>query len=367
MRSYDPSAVTLLRDSPNLCVDSGLEVVDANLTVLGDISDELSGGEVARQAYADIHGSATFELTRELNWGSAMVRPYVTISDTRGLSQRFNLGVYFTSIPQRALATKPIVYQVAGFDVLLLLQTPIGAAYSVAVGAKYLDTVESILSSLGVTKYRIDPEKKDLVLPAAKVFPLDEQTTWLTVVNTLLNEIGYRGIYTDWDGYFICDPYRDPSSRPSEWTYDTGQYTSMVSVQRLVTHDYFEAPNRWVAVRTNNAEGTTPVEGAGIFTYVNEFGDETSVTSRGRIITKVMGIDAADQPSLELAARRAIEADRAVSTIIEVETSPNPLHWHFDRLTYNDPDYGPATQVMGRQWTLALDGSRMSQSWGVVS
>lgn len=356
----------IIQDSPDLSMEAGAELLDLDLNVIEDISNDLLDGEVRRSNYATLHGSASLQLSRELSWGRAIVRPYTTLSDGRNAA-RFNLGAYFTNTPARALGSKPLVFDVDCYDLLHALATPTGESYSVAAGESYLSAVESILVQQGFTRYLIDPSRSTVTLPSAKVWPLDENTTWLVVVNDLLLAIGYRGIWTDWDGVIRCEAYTNSAERNVEWTYDAGQFTSMLAPNRLVTRDFYSAPNRWVVIRNNNVEGSTPVEGDGIYTYVNEFEGETSVEARnGRTITRILKVDAADQTALIARAQEAIESDTITPQYIEAETAPNPLHWHFDKLLINDPEIGINVAVLESEWTLPLLGPMMAHKWSVL-
>ena len=141
----------------------------------------------------------------------------------------------------------------------------------------------------------------------------------------------------------------------------------MLSVERTVTEDWWTVPNRWVAVQSNIAEGATPTEGAGVYTFVNSTDGPTSVQSRnGRIVTRFLSIDTADQMSLVAQAQVSIDADMRLPSTIQVSTSPNPLHWHFDRMVVSDPDIGPPMDVVGTQWTYQLRGGPMTHSWTVL-
>ncbi|MCX5066669.1 hypothetical protein OOJ91_12345 [Micromonospora lupini] len=359
------AAVTrLLRDAPAIQVGRGLELIDRNLQVVEDISDALSGGSVSRNSYATLHSTATLAVTRQLAWSSALVRPYMTLSDGVG-EARFNLGAFYTSAPIVDLAEQPATYDVTGYDILHGLYSPTGEAYAVDAGASYLAEVEAILQQQGYTRYLIDQTRADAVLPSAKVWPLDDQTRWLSIVNDLLGAVGYQGIWSDWDGRLRCQPYVLPRERAPEWLYDADQRTSMLGT-RQVERDYFDAPNRWVAVRQNDIDGPPPTEGAGVYTVTNTDQGDTSVQSRGRVLTKVMYVDAADQAALERLALVTIDADMRIPTTLRVSTSPAPLHWHFDRLVVDEPAIGPYADVLGTSWTLPLDGSDMTHEWSVL-
>lgn len=358
--------VGLIRDTPGLIIGRGLELVDMNLALIEDVCDDLLGGSVSRASYATLHGTASLSISRRLDWGSAIVRPYMTMSDG-ALTARFNLGAYFTSVPRRAIGQEPETWEVEGYDILLALADPVGEAYAVDAGIGYLAAVEDIFGQQGYTQYVIDRSAAALVLPSAKVWPFDDKTTWLNVVNDLLAAIGYAGVWSDWHGRLRCHPYQSPADRLPEWTYDTEPLTSLLGPHRSIERDFFDAPNRWVFYRQNNVDGDPPVEGNGLFTYVNERDGDTSVEERGgRVITRVAGIEAADHASLVSAARRQIDDDLRLKATIAAPTAPNPLHWHFDRLTLADPALGVA-DVLDARWTLPLNGGDMSHDWTVIS
>ncbi len=364
---YIASDITyLLRDEPSIVVGAGCELLTMNLDVLDDITDDVVDGSVARSNYATLHGSARLNISRDLPWGRAIVRPYMTV-ESGLMAARFNLGAYFTNTPERVLGTQPMTYAVQCFDLLHALDTPTGEAYQVPSGYKYLTAVEDILTDLGFTKYIIDRTRASTTLPATKVWPIAENTTWLTVVNDLLAAVGYRGIWSDWDGYLRCEPYETPATRQPEWEYDATVYNTMLGETRTYVRDFYEAPNRWVAVRNGQINGTTPVEGDGIYTYVNQYAGDTSVSGRGgRIITRLLSFDAADQAALVAQTQSAIEADLTLKTKITVETSPNPLHWHFDVLTLIDAEAGANLKVLESSWELPLTGGNMKHEWSTI-
>ncbi|MBM0275089.1 hypothetical protein [Micromonospora tarensis] len=354
----------LVRDAPAVTVGHGAELVDQTLAVLADISEDVRGGSVSRAAYAELHGSAQLSISRDLDWGRAIVRPYMTLSDGQ-LTARFNLGAYYTAKPKRNLRETPPRFDVAGFDILLALNDPVGQTYAVDAGVGYLTAVEDILIQRGFVQYLIDRSSAALVLPAAKVWPFDPRTTWLQVVNDLLSAIGYAGIWSDWDGRPRCQPYQPPQQRPAEWTYEADGIRSMIAPEREIEQDFFRTPNRWVFYQSNNVEAA-PVEGNGMYTYVNQADGPTSVEGRGRVITQPVGLDAADHASLVRQAQERIDTDIRVPTTYTTPTALNPLHWHFDRLLVLDPTAGPPMEVLGTQWTLPLMGRRMTQEWTIL-
>lgn len=348
--------VELLQNSPSLVLAGGLEIVDLGLNVIEDISDDLAGGSIQRQSFADLHATANLSVTRELDWGAGLVRPYMVVSNGT-YEARFNLGVFHVNTPTHSTAESPPTFQVEGYDILLRLAQPVGDAYAIAAGDSYLATVEEILLSRGYERYIIDQTASDKVAPTARVWAFDDATTWMTVVNNLLASVGYQGIWSDWDGRLRCEPYILPADRRVEWTYTDDPTTTMIGVETQIQRDFFSSPNMWVFYRQNNVDDVAPVEGKGIYTYVNQSVGETSVDARGGlVIPKVQSVDSADQGSLIAQGNATIAADMDIPTIVSVKVSPNPLHWHFDRLLFQHSAFSIA-DMQCTSWTLSLPPS----------
>lgn len=362
----------LIRDAPDLKVQHGLELIDVNLAAIEDISGECVGGAVSRGVFNTLHGSASLVVSRELDWGADLVRPYVILSDRQpgkgGTSARFNLGAYYTSRPKWSTRYNPPAFDVVGVDILDALNDPTGSAYAIEAGALVLDEVEKILQGRGLTQYLIDPSASAKTMASPYVSLMDDEKTWLNIVNDLLAIVGYAGAWSDWDGRIRCAPYQTPAERPVEWVYDVDPATSILSPEREYTRDLYGAPNRWVFIR-NETDGATPVEGNGIYTYENWYDGPASVTSRaGRTVTKTVRVDAADQDALVTRAQKTIDADVRLSTTVSTKTAINPLHWHMDKVALNDAESGesPWSDVTVNTWTLYLDGADMDHEWSVI-
>lgn len=362
----EADVIRVVRDTPGVVVGKGCEFLDMGLNVIEDITDDFVGGSVSRGSYDTLHGTAQLSVARELPFGWAILRPYMTLSDGTDTA-RFNLGAYFTDTPARSLAEEPVTYHTQCTDILSALDDEVGDAYAVNAGAVYLTEIEGILQSKGFSKYVIDPAAIALTLPTPRVWAFSDNTTWLTIVNDLLGSIGYAGVWSDWDGQLRMHQYLTPSGRPSEWMYDVGDLTSMLGNARSTHRDYGKAPNRWVFVRQNNVDSTPAVEGDGLYIYNNiRDGDTSQVARHGRVITKKVMVDAADQASLVATAQRTIDADTSIPVKVTAETNPNPLHWHFDLVTLDDPAAGPSARALATHWTLPLDGSNMQQEWTLL-
>lgn len=363
----------LIENSSSFDTDMGMELLTGlDLTLEEDISPDVASVQITRNSLANLHAALTMSMNRPLNWGRSLVRPYMTFtgptSPGSGLStMKFYQGVYFTDTPETDLSETPPRYDVTGYDILSILDDAVGDAYSVDTGVGHLDTVEAILQSRGVTRYVIDPDARDRVVSSPIVYTMEDNITWLRVVNDLLSAVGYAGVWSDWNGVLRCQIYQSPSDRSPEWVMTSDVATTLMTQRRRILHDYYDAPNRWVFYRSNNTEDPAPADGDGRWEYVNDFTGETSVEARGgRVITKTVGLDAADQASLVRAGQSIVDSDMSIPTTIPIETAPFPLAWHFDKINVSDPILGASLDVMATQWSLNLDGSDMSWEWSVI-
>jgi hypothetical protein len=362
----------LVANTSSINTAAGMELVDQNGQLLEDVSNYLETGSVSRDSYADIHGSASFEIGRELDWGAAIVRPFYLMTGplssvaTSLTTVRFNLGAYYTEVAEEELDDDPTTYSVTGHDIVSDLDDPVGDGYSVAGGTFVLDLCEQILQSRGWTNYVIDDDQRGTQIASPLTWTIDDNVTWLVIVNTLLTSVGYGSIWSDWNGALRLQKYVPMADRPAEWVFDVDEATSLMEQGRKRAKDYYNAPNRWVFYRGNATEEGQPVDGAGRFEYINETFGPTSVEARGgRRKSKTVTLDIADHDSLIAAAWKTIDADISLPSIVTVSTAPFPLAWHLDKYQVDDPRIGPRSNVTGRSWSLPLDGSSMSHEWSV--
>lgn len=365
-----------LFDSPILEVTAGLEVLDLGLEVVTDVSDELVGGSVTRNMNARVHGTCTLNLASELDWGTQLVRPYQVLSDGQQ-SERFDLGVFMLTTPERPLADQPPVFRVQGYDRLYLLDREVGETYQIVEGTAYRDALTTVFGDAGLTGFRIDGSAADDVLPKDRVWPLvatttdpddtAEPVTWLRIINDLLTAINFRGVYVDQQGLFRCQAYSPPTSRAPSFVFDAlDPARSIVGVERRVTQDVWRTPNRWVFIRSNLPDGAPPPsEGAGIYTVVNQSDGPTSVDGRGLVWTKVYEYEAASQAALVGLGDRRVSQDRRLVTTINLETGPYPAAGHADIFTYRDEALG-TVKVQAVSWEQDLLGGDTRWVWEVV-
>lgn len=364
----------LIENTSSFDTDFGLQVLDdlSTLNVVDDLQDALTACTVSRNSFATIHGAATFTLDTALDWGRTIVRPYMTITGptsaaaVSNTTMQFYLGCYYADSPEEDLSESATSVDCTGYDVLSVLDDPIGDDFSIDVGILYLAQVEEILIARGVTSYHIDQDAAAAACVSPKVYTLDSGTTWLTVINDCLAAIGYQGIWTDWNGSFQVRDYTTPSLRAPEYWLTADISNTLLTQRKKRQRDYYPVPNRWVFYQQNQTE-VQPVDGAGRYEFINTSTGPTSVEAVGRVKSAAPeGVDVADQASLVAYAQRVIDADMLVPTKFVIETAPFPLAWHMDRYVVTDPAFGAQVDVLGATWSLNLDGSDMQHEWSEV-
>lgn len=359
MQSYTAAQAAILT-GPALIVSAGAELLAGDLTVVQDISDDLASCTVDRNNKATIHGTVKMALSRELAWGSDLVRTRMTISD--GVtSATWYTGVWSLATPERRFVESPATYDCSGFDRLFLLSREIGAGYSIAAGADVLTAVRQAITDAGLSGVLLDGSAAGQTVPRPVVYPLSSQTpaTWLRVINDLLQQVNYRGMYCDQLGRFRSEPYASPSTRPVEWTFDGGAAT-ILGEDMVQTLDLWAIPNRWIFRQSNRADGSVaPVEGNGVYTVNNLTNGLSSQGSRSpKVWPTTIDYEAASQAALVSLGDRRVASDLRASASYKVSTSPLPIAGHSDVAVLAVD--GALVKVQAHSWSMPHDGSDMT-------
>lgn len=356
--------VTAILQAPALEVAAGLELLDGTGALVDDISDDLEGGEIRYSGIdAKIHRTARLRITRQLQWGTARLRPYMTLSDGTNTA-RFDLGVFIPSTPDTVIGEEPATYDVEAYDKLVLLDNAIGESYHVAAGTGVLTAAEAVINLAGETAVTFADAGDEPPLQTDRVWSISEDATYLTVVNDLLKAGGYRQVWCDQLGRYRSAPYMPPGDRGTEYTYDADDAAvTIVGEDRTETTDLHEVPNVWVFTVDDPAL-LTPVEGNGIYTVTNQSTGPASIDARGgREVRKVIYLDAVNQASLEQLGDERVDTDLRSAVGLRLTTGPNPLHGHDDLVALV---YGSTKRYLVAGWSLPLDGTDMTHDWSEI-
>lgn len=389
----------LLVATPNPRYASGLEVLDASLKLLADISGNFRGGQITRTMRAAVHGTCSLNVDDDITFdpGKQLLRPYMLISD--GVSTaRFNCGVFRVARPTADWSAALTANAYVGSDRLSLLTRPIGDAYRVLKATQYLAAVRQVVDDAGLdpATVQLDGTKASAVLPADKTWPLlvdtstsstgkkqltardatsdnSTATTWLDVINDLLGAVNYRALWADQDGVFRSGPYVKPSARAVEFAFDFDDaFNAVIAPDRQLNVDQSDPVNVWIFQQSNLTDSAgnpiQPVEGAGQYTRVNQNYGPTSVDAQGGLEWKtVVQLDAADQATLVELGDAYVDQALSAASSYAVTSAPFPAAGHWDVYSYSDQRaLGGAATLIATAWTLDLGDSTTppaDQTW----
>ena len=367
----------LLQTYPSVQVTSGLRQIKgtSNLQVGVDLSQWLQpgGSSVSFDNNATVNATCTLVIASDapFNPVTDYVQPYITLTNPdTGISGSFNLGVFLLQTPARDESTVPALLTYTGYDLLYLLNQPVGDSYIVNSGTDPVTAAVSVIS-LVLPGYAVNYVDTSARLAADMVWPLgasdpysNGSVTFLQIANDLLSAAAYFPVYVDWQGIFQLRPYVSPLNRAAEWTFDMTAKNNIVAESRTQQQDLFSVPNYFRFYIQNQV----PNEGTTQYTYTDASpASPGSSVYRPYKIRYIAGLTVADYPSLVAMGNQTIAQMMSPAETFSIQTSPFPLAWWNDRVLFVDPNLGavaPANSISRNayvsSWTLPLDGSNMS-------
>ena len=190
-----------------------LDSSDYQLAELGRVRS----GSLEWSTFRAVQGSGSLELTNdptvEPRWLSDRVKVWHHVDETRS-----PFGVWMVTKPGEQV-DGPVTRMTLGLvDKTQLLNQPVGRWLTYAAGTAVVATVVGIIASRGEERANVEPSAETLRAPAT----FEPQDTWLTVVNKLLEAIGYGSLWANLDGVLTSGPYIAPDARGLALTYGPG-------------------------------------------------------------------------------------------------------------------------------------------------
>ena len=174
----------------------------------------------------------------------------------------------------------------------ILLDMKVEQTYQVVAG---VNAVNEVIRLIGTTN-TCNIKASDKVLLSNKTYQAG--TSYLDMINDLLDTINYTPLYTDEMGMYISKPYVLPQDRTIDFTW-LCDINGLISRNRTKSLDMFNVPNVFVCT-TNDINIDPPLS----YTYVNDNPSSlTSTVSRNRRITKVETVDTTSIDDLVLKAK----------------------------------------------------------------
>lgn len=244
-----------------------------------------ANAEVMRGMQASVYANRQ-EMTEGFEWNifADRLRP-VLIED--GVES--SLGRFMIIAAPENLAETGNYMNIEAYDeTMLLKQAAATSRKFFDTGTAYLTAIEQLLTECGFAN--IVRDESTATMQISREFAVG--TTYLEIINTLLEEINYNPVHTDANGYVILT--RKANKTTADFVYrDRSTFKLLGTIERDT--DIYEKPNVLVGVISNPQ--TTPT------VYTRENDDPTSILStyrRGYRVVKIykMG-NMASQAELE--------------------------------------------------------------------
>ena len=207
---------------------------------------------------------------------------------------------------------------IQAYDQCWLLQTTmIDTMTYFDTGANYTDVIISLLSAAGIGQYMITPSSYTFSRARFDWLP---GTSYLTMINDLLDEINYRHIWFDDNGFAIIAPDPDPQDGDIRHILDETQVESLLIRDGSFASDYYSSPNVFIFC-CSNFEKTSITATA----ENNDLNSPISIPRRGRKIYSINQVDeVASQEVLQAIADQAVKRSMLRTESISVKTGILP-------------------------------------------
>ncbi len=217
-----------------------------------------------------------------------------------------------------------------------------------AAGSNYVATVEQLLAQAGIVSMLSTPSSATLTCDRED---WDVGTDYLSIVNTLLREIGYTDLWCDAEGYAHIEPYTPPSADRIMRHYSSRDLRRLpISSEYSDETDLFDAPNVFICV-CSNPDLPAPL----VATAVNDSPlSSKSVYKRGmRICETVKVSQVADQTALQVQADKLRDESMLSTRTVSYSILAEPGHGVGDIVSIDHPKIGGIYKEM--EWILSLE------------
>lgn len=286
--------------------------------------------------------NAEFAADSKIDWLTDEIQPVLVIDGVE-----YNLGVFIPTTASETEDEDVASVSVEAYDRAWRVQdTKAETAVFFAAGTTYLSVIESLLTASGIGLVRATATSA--VLTEARQ-DWEIGTSYLTIINELLQEINYRSLWFDLDGVAVLEPASAPTGELIQHTLDSSNIKSLLLPTYRRTTDIFNAPNVFVCV-CNNPDKSAQM----IATAVNDNPlSPLSTINRGRRIVQSIKLNnIADQATLQAYADSLRNEAMGIHETVAVETALFPGYGVDDVTVLRYKDY--AGVFTERKWEMEL-------------
>lgn len=255
-----------------------------------------------------------------LEWTQLRVQPWYLLRapGTGEVVAEYPIGVFLPSFPTRQLSSIGAKIEIDLHDKLLILdQDKTAEAYTANSGELVTTLIRQLLLNAGQTSLNMD-ESTDIL---RSNMTWDAGTSWLSIINDVLDAAGYFSLGVDGYGTYQAMKYVEPAQRGVDRAFlDNAE--SIYDDELGHDEDLFDVPNRVVAIST--ADGETE---ALVAVHSDTTSGRFSIPTRGRVIVHVEeGVETTSLSALRTHAQRRLIELQQVTSSFDVNHAVVPLN-----------------------------------------
>ncbi len=258
------------------------------------------------------------------------------------------LGLFHMSVPVKTLTPNGELRKIGLRDLTIhLIDSTTTTSYTITSGTNYITAVQAILDDLDVTH---NMPATSSTLPVDMTWP--PGTTWLAIINELLNGISMYTIWPDARGVFTTRPYDNLNTKTPDVTYLDSDFITTSLEEESETARF---ANQIIAILDDPARA--PLSSV----KTNDDPDSPTSTVRlGRTISKTLHVEAAaDQAALDTWAEHALEAAASIYRRATLLTQPDPRRGAHEIYLITVGTFTVAEKWWCRSWSLNLRTGRV--------
>lgn len=258
--------------------------------------------------------SGDFAANSEIDWLTDEIQPYLIIDGVE-----YSLGRYLPATVQEDKNATTASVHVEAYDRCWRARDNYTTEMVYfAAGTNYLIAVKQLLYACGINVVLETPTAETLA-EARQDWPIG--TSYLEIINQLLQEINYKRLNFSDQGAAILAPVATPSAERIRHTFDNSNVKSLLLPEIDRLSDVYNAPNVFVVI-CSSPDKAEPM----VATAVNDNPQSPiSVPRRGRRIATVVHVDnVASQAALQAYANRLLFDSMTSAETITVTTALLP-------------------------------------------
>ena len=351
--------------SPGLDIKPHMFLEDYEGNIVENVSDRFisEGSYIQRDSTAEIDGTALFNFVdvEDFDFGRHLLVPVLEFVDTDGneVSRSYRMGKWVMQPPDIPLDRNELI-SINCLDNVSLLATNIEAEFSISPGTNVLSAIISLLRRHGIAG--LDGVVGEDGLPLDIGFELatygnwnvEDNMTYLKIINQLLEVSAHVGIYANRDGKLASHPWTPLRQNEIQWDFDYNTGSGIVPpTKRLGQRE--QVPNVWIGT----AEALDQPEDDERIKLELREGTRSPFAVEaqgGRRNVKVLKLKVGSIEQLERALIQLQEEDLTRSEQVEIHCSPLPNLYQSPTCRVNIAELDLINRLgICRGWTLNFD------------